>query len=72
MAFLDWIDNRNATQPVAKPQQPETAKTCPKESLDTPERKLARATRFMDASTRPKLAKAPETRWPRHAASWER
>jgi hypothetical protein len=36
------------------------------------EQRLARALRYVDASTRPKVPKAPDVRWPRPPASWER
>lgn len=36
------------------------------------EQRLARAMRYVDASTRPKVPKAPDVRWPRPPASWER
>jgi hypothetical protein len=80
MGYLDFIANRNASQqqPVAeKSQQPQWANTKPlspvaQAKADAVALKLERATRYVDAGTRPKLAARPEVKWPRNPPSWER
>jgi hypothetical protein len=68
VAFLDFISNRNASQQqaVAKTLQPETTKPLTPNAqgnTDAHEQKLARAMRYVDASTRPRL---PKLRLPRY------
>ena len=79
MAFLDFIKNRNVPQQQSvadKPQpKPDPAKPLAPETqarADSHEQKMARAMRYMDASTRPKLPARSEIHAPRNPPSWER